>query len=48
MKVLFLGSSDFSIGVLEELLKSKHKVIAVICQPDRPFGRGHKLVAPEI
>lgn len=48
MKVLFLGSSDFSIGVLEELLKSKHKVVAVICQPDRPSGRGHKLVAPEI
>lgn len=48
MKVLFLGSSEFSIGVLEELLKSKHKVVAVICQPDRPSGRGHKLVAPEI
>lgn len=48
MKVLFLGSSAFSIGVLGELLKSKHEVVAVICQPDRPSGRGHKLVAPQI
>jgi len=48
MKILFLGSSEFSIGVLDELIKSKHKVVAVICQPDRPSGRGHKLVAPRI
>ena len=48
MKVLFLGSSEFSIGVLEKLVNSKHKIVGVICQPDRPSGRGHKLVAPEI
>ena len=48
MKVLFLGSSEFSQIVLERLLKSKHKVLAVVCQPDRPSGRGHKLVSPEI
>lgn len=48
MKVLFLGSSDFSQIVLERLLQSKHKVLAVVCQPDRPSGRGHKLVSPEI
>ena len=48
MKVLFLGSSSFSKIVLEKLLQSKHKVVAVVCQPDRPSGRGHKLVSPEI
>ena len=48
MRVLFLGSSYFSQIVLERLLKSKHEVLAVVCQPDRPSGRGHKLVSPEI
>ena len=48
MKVLFLGSSLFSEIVLEKLLKSHHEVVAVVCQPDRPSGRGHKLVAPNI
>lgn len=48
MKVLFLGSSSFSIGVLNELVKSPHEIVAVICQPDRPSGRGHKLLSPEI
>lgn len=48
MKILFLGSSLFSQIVLEELLKSKHEVVSLVCQPDRPSGRGHKLVSPEI
>lgn len=48
MKIIFLGSSEFSIGVLNELVKSHHKVVALICQPDRPSGRGHNLVSPKI
>ena len=48
MKILFLGSSRFSKIVLEELLQSSYEVVAVICQPDRPAGRGHKLLPPEI
>ncbi len=48
MKILFLGSSEFSVGVLQRLLESRHKVVAVICQPDRPCGRGHKLTSPII
>lgn len=48
MKILFLGSSYFSRLVLEKLLKSKHSVCAVITQPDRPSGRGHKLVMTEV
>ena len=42
MKVLFLGSSLFSKIVLEKVLKSKHSVCAVITQPPREAGRGHK------
>lgn len=48
MKVVFLGTSDFSVNCLKSLLGSKHKVLAVVCQPDRPSGRGNKLTAPAV
>lgn len=43
MKVLFLGSPRFSVEILKHLLSSKHEVVAVVTQPDRPSGRGHKM-----
>ncbi len=48
MKILFLGTPHFSRLVLEKLCASKHEVVGVITQPDRPSGRGHKLVASEV
>lgn len=45
MKILFLGSSRFSLIVLKELLKQGVNVVGVVTQPDRPCGRGHKLMA---
>ena len=48
MKIVFLGTSYFSIACLKALLDSKHEVLAVVCQPDKPSGRGNKLTAPPI
>jgi len=48
MKCIFFGSPDFAVASLEALLKSKHQVVGVITQPDRPSGRGLKLEAPEV
>ena len=48
MKVVFLGTSNFSVSCLKALLASKHEVLAVVCQPDKPSGRGNKLTAPPI
>lgn len=48
MKVLFLGSPEFAKIVLSYVLESSHKVTAVICQCDKPSGRGNKLTPPEI
>ena len=48
MKVIFLGTPEFSVEVLNEIVKSKHNVVAVVCQPDKPSGRGNKLVAPPL
>lgn len=48
MKVLFLGSSYFSKVVLEKIIEKGVEICAVITQPDRPFGRGHKLTPTEV
>lgn len=47
MKVLFFGTPLFSEIVLEKLIE-KHEVVGVVCQPDKPAGRGKKLVSPNI
>lgn len=44
MKIAFLGSSEFSKIVLERLVNSpKHQVVCIVCNLDKPTGRGHKL-----
>ena len=43
MKVVFMGTPDFSVPVLEALA-THHEVICVYTQPARPAGRGNKLV----
>ncbi|MDR0975353.1 MAG: methionyl-tRNA formyltransferase [Christensenellaceae bacterium] len=40
MKIVFMGSPDLSVVALQALLKSRHEVVCVITQPDRPAGRG--------
>ena len=39
MKVVFLGTPDFAVKALEAINNSKHQILAVVTQPDRPFGR---------
>lgn len=39
MKVVFMGTPDFSVGALEALVKAGHEVTAVVTQPDRQKGR---------
>lgn len=42
LRVVFFGTPDFAVPTLEALLASTHHVAAVVTQPDRPSGRGHK------
>ncbi|MCI8597139.1 MAG: methionyl-tRNA formyltransferase [Lachnospiraceae bacterium] len=44
MKIIFMGTPDFSVGILEALVKAGHEITLVVSQPDRPKGRGHELV----
>ncbi|HHT9126442.1 MAG TPA: methionyl-tRNA formyltransferase [Candidatus Brocadiia bacterium] len=39
MNIVFLGTSDFAVPSLRSLAASKHKILAVVTQPDRPKGR---------
>jgi len=39
MKIIFMGTPDFSVPVLEALHQA-HEIVAVYCQPPRPAGRG--------
>lgn len=43
MRVLFMGTSAFAVPVLKALLASRHNVIGVVTQPDRPSGRGRQM-----
>ena len=43
MKVVFMGTPDFSVPVLEALVAAGQEIAAVYCQPPRPAGRGKKL-----
>ena len=45
MNIIFAGTPEFSACALRSLLNSEHNVIAVYSQPDRPAGRGRKLMA---
>lgn len=42
MRVIFMGTPDFSVPVLDVLVAAGHEVAAVYCQPPRPAGRGKK------
>lgn len=48
MRIIFMGTPDFAVPSLEELIKSKYEVTAVFTQPDKPKGRGKKLTPPPI
>lgn len=42
LRVVFFGTPEFSLPTLDALLDSRHTVVGVVTQPDRPRGRGQK------
>jgi len=48
LRVVFAGTPDFAAKHLQALIDSKHEVVAVYSQPDRPAGRGKKLQASPV
>jgi methionyl-tRNA formyltransferase len=44
LRIIYLGTPPFAVPSLEALIGSRHRVICVVSQPDRPRGRGHHVV----
>ena len=43
MRIVFMGTPDFSVPALKALVEAGHQVIAVVTQPDKPKGRGKEV-----
>lgn len=48
MRVIFMGTPDFAVGTLEEIIKAEHEVVLVVTQPDKPRGRSGALQFPPV
>lgn len=48
MKIIFMGTPDFAVPCLEQLIKAGHEIAAVFTQPDKPRGRKQTLTPPEV
>ena len=48
MKIIFMGTPDFSVPCLNSLIEAGHEVQAVFTQPDKPRGRKQELTPPEV
>ena len=48
VRVVFMGTPEFAVTILECLLRSSYQVAAVYTQPDNAAGRGHRVVSPPV
>lgn len=47
-KIIFMGTPDFSVPVLRQIIQDGYEVIAVVTQPDRPVGRKRVMTPPPV
>jgi len=43
LRIIFMGTPDFAVGILDAMYQNNYNIVAVITAPDRPAGRGQKL-----
>ncbi len=48
MRLVFIGTGEIGVPTLQALEKSRHEVVAIVTQPDKPAGRDQKLTPPPI
>ena len=48
MRIVFMGTPDFAVPCLQALLQQAYDVVGVFTQPDKPKGRGYKMVPPPV
>ena len=48
LRIVFMGTPDFAVGILSEMINAGKNVVGVITAPDKPAGRGRKLMASAV
>ena len=48
MRLIFMGTPEFSAPAIDALLEAGHEIAAVFSQPDKPKGRGYNLTPPPV
>jgi len=48
MRIVFMGTPEFAVPSLKKLVESRHDIVGVVTQPDRPKGRGLRLTASPV
>ena len=48
LRIVFMGTPDFAVETLKQIIANNHEVVGVITAPDRPAGRGRKLKASAV
>jgi methionyl-tRNA formyltransferase len=48
MRIVFMGTPDFSVPALKAIVEAGHDVVAVVTQPDKPKGRGKEVQMPPV
>ena len=45
LRIVYMGTPDFAVEALRQLVEGGYNVVGVITMPDKPAGRGHKIQA---
>ena len=48
MKIVFMGTPEFAVAPLKALCEDGHEISLVVTQPDKPKGRGQKMLPPKL
>ncbi|MBQ4062043.1 MAG: methionyl-tRNA formyltransferase [Christensenellaceae bacterium] len=48
LRIVFMGTPEFALPSLTMLIKEGYNIVGVVTQPDKPKGRGHKLLPPPV
>lgn len=43
LRIVFMGTPDFAVGILKTLVENQHNIVGVVTAPDKPAGRGRNL-----
>jgi len=47
-RIIFMGTPQFAVEALKKMHESNHQIVGVVCPPDKPSGRGHKLKSCDV